>query len=660
MILRLLKVMLPPDAKLPKDCYEAKKIIKDLGLNYEKIHACPNDCMLFWKEHANDDFCKCCASRWVTNDAGSEPNVSNSSKKETTEAMQWHANGQTKDPKMRHPADAPIWKSFDSQYEDFVAEPHNVRLGLVCDGFNPYGNMSTSYSIWPVILIPYNLPPWMCMKQNNFILSLVIPGPRVPTKDIDVYLSPLVDELKELWEVGVETYDASSKENFQVRASLLWTIHDFLAYGAFLTKTADFVWMEYHSMGVKKEMGLAPHMLSGKEDEPVILASQASQVYYVKDVREKEWVVAVSTKARDVYDVGNGEGEGEEDGADTYYENEPYNVATEDIPADMNKNLIGRGMMQMELPLTYLFFYFYSQPTHFVGASPPHQLLGASQPPKSHSSSHPIWSHGYSQPHEAKDLNVQDDANDEEFVARIQETMAFLVHGEQTEYSSTVTLYFTSKSFMWRFTSIAYANASSRRNISRNSSHPQNEKDNRELDYCSDDDQFPECEVVLRHYKDDCWNIIQLKFVIPENNRVREGIKHKTLKSLGVKLRDWRWTLKNKYFDEAKTPAQVVAKVPPKVNREHYANLVSCWFSNEGKALSLKNMEDRDWTENKHTTGSKSFAQHAHEMEAKFGFAPSRAMLYKPTHTGADGTVISEIASANIVCVSLLKFGIDI
>ncbi|KAH7835012.1 hypothetical protein Vadar_022043 [Vaccinium darrowii] len=59
MILRLLKVMLPPDAKLPKNCYEAKKIIKDLGLNYEKIHACPNDCMLFWKEHANDYFCKC-------------------------------------------------------------------------------------------------------------------------------------------------------------------------------------------------------------------------------------------------------------------------------------------------------------------------------------------------------------------------------------------------------------------------------------------------------------------------------------------------------------------------------------------------------------------------------------------------------------------------
>ncbi|KAH7842947.1 hypothetical protein Vadar_010954 [Vaccinium darrowii] len=68
MIFQAVKDMLPSDAKLPKDYYEDKKIIKGLGLSYEKIHACPNDCMLFWKEHANDDFCKCGASRWITDE----------------------------------------------------------------------------------------------------------------------------------------------------------------------------------------------------------------------------------------------------------------------------------------------------------------------------------------------------------------------------------------------------------------------------------------------------------------------------------------------------------------------------------------------------------------------------------------------------------------
>ena len=40
-----------PDSKLPKSYNEAKKVVKDLGLHYDKIQACRNDCMLYWKEH---------------------------------------------------------------------------------------------------------------------------------------------------------------------------------------------------------------------------------------------------------------------------------------------------------------------------------------------------------------------------------------------------------------------------------------------------------------------------------------------------------------------------------------------------------------------------------------------------------------------------------
>ena len=36
-----------PDAKIPKTFDEAKNIVKDLGLDYRKIHACPNDCILY-------------------------------------------------------------------------------------------------------------------------------------------------------------------------------------------------------------------------------------------------------------------------------------------------------------------------------------------------------------------------------------------------------------------------------------------------------------------------------------------------------------------------------------------------------------------------------------------------------------------------------------
>ena len=54
-----------PEVKLPKNFHEAKKMIKCLSLNYVCIHACVNDCILYWKQYANANSCpKCKTSRW--------------------------------------------------------------------------------------------------------------------------------------------------------------------------------------------------------------------------------------------------------------------------------------------------------------------------------------------------------------------------------------------------------------------------------------------------------------------------------------------------------------------------------------------------------------------------------------------------------------------
>ncbi|KAI9176295.1 hypothetical protein LWI28_000898 [Acer negundo] len=149
---------------------------------------------------------------------------------ETSSFMQWHERDRVKDGLMRHPADSKAWKKFDNRYPNFASDPRNVRLGLASDGFSPFGTMSISYSTWPIVLMIYNLPPWMCMKQPNSIMSLLIPGPSASGNDIDVYLQPLIDELKELCDNGLKTFDASTNQNFNMRASLLWTISDFSAY----------------------------------------------------------------------------------------------------------------------------------------------------------------------------------------------------------------------------------------------------------------------------------------------------------------------------------------------------------------------------------------------------------------------------------------------
>jgi len=40
-----------------------------------------------------------------------------------------------------------------------------------------------------------------------------------------------------------------------------------------------------------------------RTNEPYVLASQAQQVYYVKDTKNPNWLIVVKTKSRDWYDM---------------------------------------------------------------------------------------------------------------------------------------------------------------------------------------------------------------------------------------------------------------------------------------------------------------------------------------------------------------------
>ncbi|KAM0873068.1 hypothetical protein ACQ4PT_038316 [Festuca glaucescens] len=246
MLLELQKEAFPKGSKLPKNFHEAKKMIRCLRLDYVSIHACDNDCILFWKEHANADCCpKCKASRWKSQKKRPDGRAAHKvpvkvlryfpiakrlqrlfiSAKSATDCR-WHDEGRTKDGLLRHPADSPAWKHFDAIHTRFAEDSRNIRLIIATDGFNPYRSMNCAYSVWPVIAIPINLPPWVCMKQPNFILTLLIPGPKSPGRDIDVFLEPLIDDLHLLFEKGVRTYDASMSQHFQLHAAVHSTITD--------------------------------------------------------------------------------------------------------------------------------------------------------------------------------------------------------------------------------------------------------------------------------------------------------------------------------------------------------------------------------------------------------------------------------------------------
>ena len=75
------------------------------------------------------------------------------------------------------------------------------------DGVNPYSLHNTNYSVWPIVVINNNKPPWLSVKNEHIMLDIIVPG-RIQAKNMDVYLQPLVDELKELWD-GINVYDVS-------------------------------------------------------------------------------------------------------------------------------------------------------------------------------------------------------------------------------------------------------------------------------------------------------------------------------------------------------------------------------------------------------------------------------------------------------------------
>jgi hypothetical protein len=65
-LLKLVGDVLPNPNKLPKNMYHSKKLVKGLNMDYDKIDVCRNSCMLFWKEHKEENKClKCGKPRCV-------------------------------------------------------------------------------------------------------------------------------------------------------------------------------------------------------------------------------------------------------------------------------------------------------------------------------------------------------------------------------------------------------------------------------------------------------------------------------------------------------------------------------------------------------------------------------------------------------------------
>jgi hypothetical protein len=148
----------------------------------------------------------------------------------TTIHIRWHKDGERENKEVKvHPSDSDAWKALDNFDAEFARHTRNVCIGLATDGFMPFSENTTSYSCWPVFAVTYNLPPSPCMKYEFMFVFLAVSTPDHPGPKLNVMLSPLIDELKVLWN-RVEAHDSHKKQKFTLRAAYLWSIHDFMAY----------------------------------------------------------------------------------------------------------------------------------------------------------------------------------------------------------------------------------------------------------------------------------------------------------------------------------------------------------------------------------------------------------------------------------------------
>ena len=111
----------------------------------------------------------------------------------------------------------------------FRGETRNLRLGLATYGMNPFGSLTTKHSLWPGLLVIYNLSPWSCIKCKYMTLSMMISGARKPRNDIDVYPSPLIEDLRKLWDERVNVIDGNQNETFKLHTMVFYIFNDFLA-----------------------------------------------------------------------------------------------------------------------------------------------------------------------------------------------------------------------------------------------------------------------------------------------------------------------------------------------------------------------------------------------------------------------------------------------
>jgi hypothetical protein len=231
--------------------YKVRKLALELtGLKPSFVDMCPKSCMAFTGNSHSGSTCSykdCNEPRYrsqQSSKAKPKPRATMLYMPITPIIQAYYANAETSH-QMRH-RDNCLKQTLDILAEgagvkksEFANSGNHIRhynkLGLFKDKRDTALSISSDgaqltmkkqSNIWLLVMVLLNLPPEMCYKANNVIISLVIPGPSAPG-DIESFIYPLFEEMARA-SVGMWTWDAVDSSYFVLRAYLCGVKGDML------------------------------------------------------------------------------------------------------------------------------------------------------------------------------------------------------------------------------------------------------------------------------------------------------------------------------------------------------------------------------------------------------------------------------------------------
>ena len=74
------------------------------------------------------------------------------------------------------PVDGNSFREIEEKWLDFKDEPCHIRISLAAGAVNPFEEFRSIYLVCPIFVINNNLPPWMPIKREHILLTMIVPG----------------------------------------------------------------------------------------------------------------------------------------------------------------------------------------------------------------------------------------------------------------------------------------------------------------------------------------------------------------------------------------------------------------------------------------------------------------------------------------------------